>query len=103
MDSVKEYFKDYPAKDKCFETSDGLLFHEKGDANYHANSLKDKEVKTHNATKYALPAEDEQAKAESDAKKAEAAAKKAADAAAKKAEADAKKTADAAAKKAAGK
>ena len=47
MSNVKEYFKDYPGKNQCFETSDGQLFHEKGDANLHAGSLKNDEVKTH--------------------------------------------------------
>jgi hypothetical protein len=53
MDSVKNYFKDYPGKEKCFTTTDGLVFHEKGDANMHAATLTDKEVEEHNAAKHA--------------------------------------------------
>ncbi|MBS1745448.1 MAG: hypothetical protein JST21_04690 [Bacteroidetes bacterium] len=51
MDKIKTYFKDYPHKEKVFETSDGLMFHEKGDAHLHAQGLKDKEVKEHLAAK----------------------------------------------------
>lgn len=34
-EQVQSYFKDYPGSDQCFETTDGLLFHQEGDANLH--------------------------------------------------------------------
>lgn len=40
----EQYFKDYPGKKECFQTSDGLIFHEKGDAHMHGDHLKDTEV-----------------------------------------------------------
>lgn len=43
----EEYFKGYPASKKCHQTSDGLIFHQEGDARLHAQSLEDDEVKTH--------------------------------------------------------
>lgn len=48
-EKVKSYFKDYPVSDKCFETADGTLFHQEGDANHHqTGTLKSNEpVKKH--------------------------------------------------------
>ncbi|WP_346236151.1 hypothetical protein ABDK00_016910 [Niabella insulamsoli] len=47
--NIQSYFKDYPGRDKCYETADGIIFHEKGDANMHqSETLKSKEpVKVH--------------------------------------------------------
>lgn len=45
--NVKQYFKDYPGRKECFQTSDGYLFHLKTDADNYAATLKDKAVKTH--------------------------------------------------------
>lgn len=47
MNNVKRYFKDYPASNVVFETNDGLLFHQDGDAALHAKDLKIKTVTTH--------------------------------------------------------
>jgi hypothetical protein len=47
MKQVDEYFKDYPASKQCFTTSDSFVFHEKGDAGMHAQTLKDKTVEHH--------------------------------------------------------
>lgn len=44
--TVKQYFESYPASKKCFQTSDGLIFHQEGDANLHAKSLDSDLVKT---------------------------------------------------------
>lgn len=44
---AEQYFKDYPGKKECFQTSDGLIFHEEGDAKLHAQGLEDKEVEKH--------------------------------------------------------
>jgi hypothetical protein len=44
---VSQYFKDYPGSKKCYKTSDGLIFHEEGDANAHAKSLSASKVTTH--------------------------------------------------------
>lgn len=93
MQKVEKYFKDYPASDKCFVTSDEMIFHKKGDANMHADSLEDKEVTefTRGKVKTIAAQADAKAKAEADEKKkAEADAK-----AKEKAEADAKKKAEA--------
>lgn len=51
MKQVESYFKSYP-NDECFTTSDGMVFHKKGDANLHATSLDDKEVIPHKRSKY---------------------------------------------------
>lgn len=59
MKQVTQYFKDFPGKSKCFTTSDGLVFHENGDANLHATSLDDKEVLEHDAAKYRSPKSDD--------------------------------------------
>lgn len=48
--NVKDYFKDYPSKTECFQTFDGLIFHQEGDANLHAHSLGKKEVLRHRKT-----------------------------------------------------
>lgn len=48
MSRVKEYFKEFPASDKCFEATDGTLFHEEGDANLYQKSIdKNAKVKAH--------------------------------------------------------
>lgn len=52
MKQVESYFKTH-ANDECFTTSDGMVFHKKGDANLHASSLEDKEVVPHKRAKYA--------------------------------------------------
>jgi hypothetical protein len=52
MEKVKEYFNNFPASVKCFQTSDGFIFHEKGDAQMHTATLDDKEVKEHEAAKF---------------------------------------------------
>lgn len=97
-----EYFKDYPGKAKCYQTADGLIFHEKGDAQYHADGLKDKDVTTHKNKVEVAEAELTEEEKEALAAKATeaAAAKKAAaeEKAAKKAEAEATKKAEAEAK-----
>lgn len=49
MSKVQQYFKDYPTKTACFETADGTIFHQIGDANLHAASLKNNEVVCHKA------------------------------------------------------
>ena len=77
MDSVKNYFKDFPASKKCFTTADGLVFHEQGDANLHAASLDDKEVVPHDAAKYAKPAKEEKAAKKEAGEKVDAAKKEA--------------------------
>lgn len=48
-EKVKSYFKDYPGSNECFETADGILFHQEGDANWHqTGTLKSKApVKKH--------------------------------------------------------
>ncbi len=45
--NAKSYFTDHPSKTEVFETSDGLLFHQDGDAALHAKTLKDKEITMH--------------------------------------------------------
>jgi hypothetical protein len=60
----EQYFKDYPGSEKCFQTSDETIFHQKGDAHLHAKSLKDDEVKEHKAVHFAKATEEK-----SDAKK----------------------------------
>mgnify|MGYP001274392159 CR=1 FL=1 len=47
MEQVKQYFKDFPTRKECFVTSDGLIFHEKGDANMHAATLENNQVVAH--------------------------------------------------------
>lgn len=47
MKKVTEYFAQYPGSNKCHQTSDGLIFHEDGDAHLHARSLVDKTVIEH--------------------------------------------------------
>jgi|GEM_PF-4785451 len=47
MKQVSAYFKDYSLSNQCFTTSEGFVFHEKGNANLHAQSLQDKKVETH--------------------------------------------------------
>ncbi|HOZ95399.1 MAG TPA: hypothetical protein PLS07_00620 [Niabella sp.] len=46
---VQEYFDSYPGSKECFETADGMLFHQEGDARLHQTStLKETEpVKGH--------------------------------------------------------
>lgn len=46
-----EYFKDYPQAKQCFETSDGLIFHQEGDARLHAKTLENDAVKEHKNVK----------------------------------------------------
>lgn len=58
MKQVESYFKSYP-NDECFTTSDGMVFHKKGDANLHATSLDDKEVTPHKRSKYLSPKKEE--------------------------------------------
>lgn len=43
----EQYFKDYPGKQQCFQTADGLIFHEEGDARLHARGLEYEEVARH--------------------------------------------------------
>jgi hypothetical protein len=64
IDKLKHYFKAYDQSKECFETSDGLLFHVKTDADAHASTLSDKKVKTHKRTVVELVsrAQDEKAK-----------------------------------------
>ena len=52
MKQVEEYFKTYAAND-CYSTADGFVFHEKGDAQLHAQSLKDHTVTPHSRFKTA--------------------------------------------------
>lgn len=47
MTKVELYFSSYPTSNQCFETSDGLLFHEKPMAETHGATLKDKKVIPH--------------------------------------------------------
>lgn len=42
-----EYFKDYPQAKECFSTSDGLIFHQEGDARLHAKTLENDKVTEH--------------------------------------------------------
>lgn len=51
MKQVENYFKDYPGNKECFTTSDGMVFHNKYDAQMHSKSLKDDEVTQHKAAK----------------------------------------------------
>lgn len=44
--NVKQYFKDFPGRTECFQTSDGYLFHLKSDAANYAKALKDDTVTT---------------------------------------------------------
>lgn len=66
---ANEYFKDYPGKTKCFETSDGLIFHEKGDAQYHADGLKDNEVVMHKNKAAVVEVEETETNAEAETEK----------------------------------
>ena len=68
MSKVQDYFKDFPASERCFETVDGLIFHERGDAKFHADGLNDKEVTEHLAVKN-VPAKKEVAEQKKEAKK----------------------------------
>ena len=54
MESVKQYFKDYPTADKVHQTSDGFLFSDQNynDALNHAKTLPGKSVKNHNREDY---------------------------------------------------
>lgn len=47
MKKVSEYFKSYPGSKKCYQTSDGFIFHQEGDAMLHARSLGDDTVAGH--------------------------------------------------------
>ncbi len=41
---TQTYFDDYPGSDQCFETEDGVLFHQQSDAELHRReTLKSKE------------------------------------------------------------
>jgi hypothetical protein len=51
MTKPEYYFNAYPLSNVCYETSNGLLFHEKSDAHTHAALLTDKTVNTHKRTK----------------------------------------------------
>lgn len=59
MKQVEEYFKNYTGSNYCYTTSDGLVFHEQGDARLHANSLEDKEVEQHKRKSATLPKEED--------------------------------------------
>lgn len=54
----EQYFKDYPYKEKCYQTSDEIIFHHKGDAHLHAKSLKDDEVVEHKAVQFIAEAKE---------------------------------------------
>lgn len=47
MDKIKNHFDSHPNRNVVFETSDGLLFHQDGDAALHAKGLDSKAVTTH--------------------------------------------------------
>jgi hypothetical protein len=47
METVKQYFENYPQSKVCYSTSDGFIFPEKNHASAHGNTLKKKEVKEH--------------------------------------------------------
>lgn len=49
MEQVNAYFATH-SKDECYTTCDGMVFHQKGDAQLHAQSLKDKTVARHTRT-----------------------------------------------------
>ncbi len=59
MKQVEEYFTNYTGSSVCYTTSDGLVFHEQGDARLHANSLEDKEVVQHKRKLATLPKEED--------------------------------------------
>lgn len=44
--NVQNYFESFPNSNEVHETSDGLIFHQKGDAINHAKSLEDNSVET---------------------------------------------------------
>jgi hypothetical protein len=46
-DNVKSYFQSFPNSKEVHETSDGLIFHLKGDAMNHSKSLGDAAVTTY--------------------------------------------------------
>jgi hypothetical protein len=58
-DSISAYFQDYPKSNKVFETSDGYLFHEVGDAKLHADTMANNNIEEHSR-----PAEAEDVDAE---------------------------------------
>lgn len=47
MSKAKAFFQDHAASNVVFETSDGLLFHQDGDAMLHAKTLANKNITTH--------------------------------------------------------
>lgn len=53
----EEYFKSYPGSKACHQTSDGLIFHQEGDARLHAKSLEDDAITEHKkgAVKKSVP------------------------------------------------
>lgn len=51
MTKPEQYFNAYPLSNVCYETSNGLLFHEKSVAQEHAASLSNKSVITHKRIK----------------------------------------------------
>lgn len=65
---VVDYF-DRHTNDECFITSDGRVFHTKGTADGHANTLKDNNVESH---KRNIPAVDSDGSDDSDTLKIEA-------------------------------
>jgi colicin import membrane protein len=102
---VIHYFATHKDATECFSTSDGFLFHTAGNAGAHASTLKDDTVRGYGRHEFEEEVAEylEELNETEDEKKlkAEAEAKKIADAEAKakaKADADAKKAADAEAK-----
>ena len=49
---IEHYFKTYKESEECFETSDGMLFHARGNAESHAGTLQDKKVVKHEGAEY---------------------------------------------------
>lgn len=55
---VEEYFRSYPGSNACYQSADGLIFHQEGDARLHAKSLDEKEVQAFARKKEAAPVEE---------------------------------------------
>lgn len=53
-ENVVDYFDRHPANNECHVTSDQRIFHTKGTAAGHANSLKDSKVNSHYRSDYEL-------------------------------------------------
>lgn len=70
MEKVQHYFTTHPESTCVYETANGFLFHRIGDADAHAQTLPDKNVKTWERTDVDNQPEAEENAEEKTAKKA---------------------------------